>query len=162
MEVGTVLVAVAAGAVSTGFVVVVDADVVGNGICGRSSVGAVKECRNVCSQFEDAAVATAGGAVTVANIEGGIVTAAAAAGGGRRPSPIIIIIEAVMASMATKIGPRVPPTRWSRDPTVVVVTVVVFVVSVVLRSFGLRRRRRLLLLLLLDNTGVLWILDVSL
>ena len=101
---------------SSVFRLVLEADV-GNEICGRSSVGAVKDCRNVCSQSEDedeedannshdddVVGASEAATTVVARIEDGVVTAAAA-GCGRRPPPIIII-EAVMASMAT-IGPRV-------------------------------------------------------
>ena len=128
---------------------VLEADDVGNGICGRASVGAVKECRNVCSQSDDedndeedannnneggvvtaAAAAAAGGAVAMASIEG-VVTAAAASCG--RPPPIIII-NAVTANMELLVI-LVSKTGWSGDPAVVAV----FVVSVCLISSGLRR-----------------------
>ena len=70
----------------------------GKGICGRSSVGAVRDCRNVCSQSEDADDANN-------KNEGDVVTVAVAGGG--RISPPISIVEVVMASMATTIGRRV-------------------------------------------------------
>ena len=109
---------------SSVFRLVLEADV-GKGICGRSSVGAVKDCRNVCSQSEDEDEEDANNShddvvgeseastTVVARIEDGVVTAAAA-GGGRRSPPISIIIAAVMANRAT-IGPSVGRSRKGTD-----------------------------------------------